>query len=329
MKQDNIPLISVIIPAYRAELFIKRSCESVLKQTYPNVELVVVDDGSPDKTGSIVKALVEEDDRVRYIYQENGGVSKARNTGLDHAAGEYVMFLDADDELTDDCLETLFAIVLEHNCDIVTGSFVIVRADGCEEPERFDLSEPICIWEGRDALLGSIKDHPATYSVCGKLYRRELLKAVRFMEGRHFHEDTFFLFELFTLEPKVAIVNHPVSRIHTKAFNIYWIQFSDKHLDLLYFANRKYELFVDQYPEYIHLAKNILVKAGMAMINSIRLMDDPRAREVEKECIRLVNDNAKYFISAVPMDRVRFMVVRLKLNGVYNFFYRLYKKLKK
>ena len=121
MNVDNnrmIPLISVIIPVYKAEKYLRESVESVLHQTYGRVEIILVDDGSPDSCPQICDAYAEEDERVKVFHKVNGGVSSARNMGLDQAKGEYVTFLDADDALKPDAMETLYFAIKDHGCDI-------------------------------------------------------------------------------------------------------------------------------------------------------------------------------------------------------------------
>ena len=113
------PLISVVIPAYNAELFLYETLESVLSQTYENWECIIVNDGSMDNTESIAKKWCERDTRFRYFYKENSGVSDTRNLGIKEARGEYIAFLDADDILTPDSLEVRINVLIEQNVDLV------------------------------------------------------------------------------------------------------------------------------------------------------------------------------------------------------------------
>ena len=117
----DLPLISVIVPAFNSEKWLTECCESVLRQTYPNVELIVVNDGSTDGTYNLLNYIAEKDHRVRVIHTENTGVCRARNIGLDAAAGDYITFLDADDLLMSDALEKLYAQISLTSADMVIG----------------------------------------------------------------------------------------------------------------------------------------------------------------------------------------------------------------
>ena len=115
------PLLSVIVPVYKAEKYIHKCISSILNQTFKDLELILVDDGSPDNSGVICDEYATKDSRVKVFHQENGGVCVARNTGLDNATGEYVFFVDSDDYILTDTLETLYTDVLNHNADIAVG----------------------------------------------------------------------------------------------------------------------------------------------------------------------------------------------------------------
>ena len=113
------PLISVIIPVYKVELYLRECIDSVLAQTYQNLEVILVDDGSPDQCGSICEQYAEKDNRVCVIHKENGGLSDARNAGIDVAKGEYIGFVDSDDWVAPDMYECLYKASVEYNAEFV------------------------------------------------------------------------------------------------------------------------------------------------------------------------------------------------------------------
>lgn len=128
------PLVSVIVPVYNVEKYISQCIESILAQTYPIFELILVDDGSPDNSGKICDEYAEKDNRIKVIHQPNGGVNVARRTGFSYATGEWVMFVDSDDALTPNALEVLLS--QSEGQDLISGSVVIYR-DGSSVPEMF------------------------------------------------------------------------------------------------------------------------------------------------------------------------------------------------
>lgn len=125
------PLISVIVPVYKTELFLNKCISSILNQTYSNVEVIVVDDGSPDQCGQFCDQWAEKDSRIQVIHQENGGLSAARNTGMQHSCGAYLAFVDSDDWVAPDMFEILVN-QLEANldCDVAACGFQKVYSDG-------------------------------------------------------------------------------------------------------------------------------------------------------------------------------------------------------
>jgi glycosyltransferase involved in cell wall biosynthesis len=132
-----MPKISVIIPAYNAEKTIKRTLDSILNQSFSDFEVLIIDDGSKDKTAEICKEIAKADNRVKVISKENGGVSSARNLGLETALGEYIYFCDSDDEVMPDGLKSLIDVAEKENADIVVG--------GHKEIKIFDGSESISV----------------------------------------------------------------------------------------------------------------------------------------------------------------------------------------
>ena len=130
-----MPEISVIVPVYRAESFLRKCTESILSQTFSDLELLLVDDGSPDGSGALCDAIAREDSRVRVFHKENGGVSSARNLGLEEARGRYIAFADADDWLPPDGLALLHAALEKSGADTAGGAHFRVEPDGKSETE--------------------------------------------------------------------------------------------------------------------------------------------------------------------------------------------------
>ena len=110
-----MPIISVIVPVYNVEKYLNRCIDSILAQTFSDFELLLIDDGSKDKSGEICDQYAEKDDRIKVLHKENGGASAARNTGIDHAVGEYIMFADSDDYIGRNMLESLLGLIERQN----------------------------------------------------------------------------------------------------------------------------------------------------------------------------------------------------------------------
>lgn len=182
---QTTPLISVIVPIYNVESHLRKCVDSILAQTYKHLEIILVDDGSPDGCSAICDKYTTEDERIRVIHKENGGVSSARNAGMAVAAGEYIGFADSDDWIEPDMFERLVGIALKYEADIsVCGTFVgpEQRAEVCPKDSTGQMT-------GRQAQVFLLRSHPLMPSLCNKLYRRELIPALKNDVGLTFTED--------------------------------------------------------------------------------------------------------------------------------------------
>lgn len=199
-------MISMIIPVYNVEKYLERCLESVFAQTYSDYEVVLVDDGSSDHSGELCDALAKRDARVRVIHKDNGGLSSARNTGLEAADGEYITFVDSDDVIHPYYLEKLWQACEETDADIAMG-----RLTRFKEKEAL-FKEPnsegtLVVKTGVETLYSYFdkKNEVADFvSACCKLYKRKLFDEIRFPERRLF-EDEFTTYRLYYKAQKVSI----------------------------------------------------------------------------------------------------------------------------
>ena len=196
--------ISIIVPVYNVEKYISRCIESILCQTFTNFELILVDDGSPDNSVSICEKYMEKDARVSLIHKENGGLSSARNAGIDSAKGEYLLFVDGDDVIHPETLEILYSNLKDSNAQISIGNFCRF----CDDKEvRFETIKEnvVNIYSGIQVLEKLYdKNNASRYvSACGKLIQRSLFVDVRFPEGRLF-EDEFTTYLLYYRAERVS-----------------------------------------------------------------------------------------------------------------------------
>lgn len=321
MSMMEKPLISVIVPAYQAEKWLEECCQSVYSQTYSNWELIIIDDGSKDRTLELARREELARTNVRVIHTENGGVSRARNLGMEAARGTLLTFLDADDCLAPDALMYLHTLMEAHHCDIAVGNKVNVREDGTRISNVYPAGEKL--WSGGDALMHALQDHPATYSVWGKLYKRSLVENIRFVEGKKVHEDSFFIFECMRREPRVVVSDRVVLYYRLSQNSASRAGFSDKFLDILYFAERKKEIVESGYPQYNRLAENVVVKANMALLRNLCKTRDPRYRRLERECLAVVRGYKRSFVRATAADQKWFRIIICRLYWAYKLMYRI------
>ncbi|MBQ8619660.1 MAG: glycosyltransferase family 2 protein [Clostridia bacterium] len=206
-----MPHISIIIPVYRVEAYLRRCVDSVLAQTYPDCEVILVDDGSPDGSGAICEEYAAKDARVRVIHKENGGLSSARNAGIDAAKGEYLFFVDSDDVVHPQTLETLLRYMEKNDADAAIGSFSRFRDD---EELSFQpvVSPPLQNLTGVETMhqfFDAGDDTPKYVSSCGKLLKRTLFDGIRFPLRRLF-EDEYTTYRLYERAKRVVVVDVPL-----------------------------------------------------------------------------------------------------------------------
>lgn len=196
--------VSVIIPAYNIERYVQKAIKSVTKQSLKEVEIIVVNDGSTDRTKEKIEELANSDKRIKVINLNNGGVSRARNTGISIAQGEYVLFLDGDDWIADECLNELYKRSKRDNLDLLVFNYTKVSANEMEEC-KFNLKDEII--SGRQALKETLVDK-MTPSMCNKFISREiLLENMRFEEDIAIGEDLLLSIKLCSIANRVGKIN--------------------------------------------------------------------------------------------------------------------------
>lgn len=206
-------MISIIIPVYKAETFFDECVSSILAQSYGDFELILVDDGSPDKCPELCDKWAATDSRIKVIHKPNGGVSSARNSGLEIASGDYICFVDSDDTLPENGLHILMKSIEQRNVEVVFGAFQFQYGDRLL-PHASRLSEGK--YQFKDVLKNFIDDGTLSGfllgSTCAALYKREIIlkNHLRFVEGLKNNEDGLFNFELALFANSFAVINTPV-----------------------------------------------------------------------------------------------------------------------
>lgn len=201
-KAGVMPLVSVIIPIYKVEKYLAECVDSVLNQTYRNLEIILVDDGSPDTCGAMCDAYAEQDERVRVLHLSNGGVSAARNRGMDIATGEFVTFIDGDDWLYSEAIEGYMQCFAQHpELDLVESHlhFSMSGIPGSVGANLGDPTKESKILTGAELMRSFCMD-PGSFSnpsPCNKCYRAQLLQGHHFPVGALCGEDLVFLLQLY------------------------------------------------------------------------------------------------------------------------------------
>lgn len=216
------PLISVIVPVYNAAKILERCVNSILSQTYPNLEIILIDDGSTDMSGKFCDIFAKKDSHIKVIHQKNQGQSAARNAGLDFAHGEYITFVDCDDEIEPTLITELYQLIVEHNVKLAIGSFLEVLPSGerkpfatglaqnaqtplnSESPKATQKSPSTTLLSTEECLIDMLLEQNFAMAVWGKLYARELFNHVSFPAGE-IYEDVATTYRLILQCSNIAL----------------------------------------------------------------------------------------------------------------------------
>jgi len=204
-------LISIIVPIYNVENYLRQCLDSIMSQTYQNFECLLINDGSPDNSADICREYVEKDSRFRYFEKENGGVSSARNLGIEHSKGEYITFIDSDDWVDSDYLEVLYNALIDENADISVSTYKRFHmADNCWYFHSFQRGYDKKTFTGLELIdklqLLSSFDH-SYGSTWGKLVKSVRVETIRFNEKTTLGEDMEFWYKLYLISDKIVYVN--------------------------------------------------------------------------------------------------------------------------
>lgn len=241
-----IPLISVIVPIYKVEKYLPECIESIIEQTYKNIEIILVDDGSPDRCGMICDEYAKKDNRIVVIHKENGGLSDARNAGLRLAKGDYFNFVDSDDKLTSDSLERLYQMAIEYSADMVIAGFERFRDTTGEVFFSTDSDgEKTAVMTKLEAMDDFFRDGCQAWAV---LYARQIHEGIFFPRGE-INEDEAIVFRIYDRCKRIVVTNAVVYSYRNRDESITTSSFSPKKLVAVEHYKNNYEWICANYPQ--------------------------------------------------------------------------------
>ena len=226
-----MPEISIIVPVYKVENYLCECIDSILEQSFTDYELILIDDGSPDRCGDICEEYAAKDTRIKVIHQKNQGVSGARNVGIESASGKYITFIDSDDVIKGDYLRILYDILIKETANISCCGFKKFT-DRCEFEKSGSADTYICM-SGREAAMEQMiiqESRKTTVMSWGKLYNKQLFDHIRFPVGR-IHEDEAVTPIIFSQVEKVVVCSEALYGYRVRKGNIMSASFSLQRYD--------------------------------------------------------------------------------------------------
>lgn len=202
------PLISIIVPIYKVENYLRKCIESIINQTYKNLEIILVDDGSPDNCPKICDEYAKKDSRIVVIHQKNGGLSNARNSGLHVAKGEFIGFVDGDDYIEADMYETLYNAIIQNNAQMSICDFYVVnqKQEKMQKEIQTNIKEDKKIFNKQEAMKEMLLDINIRGYVWTKLFKKDCFESLRFPEGKNY-EDIAISIKCFEKTDKIVYIN--------------------------------------------------------------------------------------------------------------------------
>lgn len=299
--------ISIIIPVYKVEKYLGKCLDSVAAQTYKNLEVLLVDDGSPDNCPAICDEYAEKDERFKVIHKKNEGVARARNSALDVAGGDFISFIDSDDWIADNTYEYFMESLKKYNVDCVVGRCRVVYDRNDELKYTEVKPQEIRQCSGTEAMRGVLDNGSAAWN---RLFRKEVFDTLRFPVGR-INDDEVTALHAYAQCDKIVYLNEPTYFYRIRENSITTSAFSFKKVDVFYNSMDNLDFVKKERPELVPNAEAKCVKAALYCSYNLKKMKP--ADEAEKKKIAEVRQQIKENIKNIDIKANKKIQLKYKL----------------
>lgn len=319
----NLHKVSVIIPVYNAGCYLKLCLESVINQTYKELEIIIIDDGSTDLSWEIITEYAKRDNRIRAFTQENQGQSAARNFGIKIATGEFIMFIDSDDYIVSDMIEILYGNLIQYKADVSVCAIKRCteknfNSVNLKKSEKVEVSDSL-----QCAIYAMDWKHFYSLSPCNKIFKAELFQNIWFTVGR-IYEDIYFNFEILSQAKRIVLTSsEKYVQIVKNQNSTTAAPFNIKHLDRLTMVNKACEVMSRCFPEIQENINYFRMFNYVQVINKIYESSDRFCKEEE-----IVQDIKKMWIYIDKSKISFYKKLQVELLIHFSYFYRILYKIK-
>ncbi len=316
-------LISIIIPVYNVEKYLNRCVKSVVNQIYSNLEIILVDDGSDDSSPAICDEWAKRDSRIRVIHKDNGGLSSARNIGLDISNGDYVYFLDSDDEIIGDTINILYNLIIKYKCEMSFGRFVRVFEDDSLSFEQPPFTNKIKLLEEDEfwRYYYSLNFDEISVNLiisCNKLIKKSVFNDLKFELGK-INEDEFIIHRIIAKCDKIVFTDTPLYKYYQHSCSI---TSNTKHCaDPFYALYDRCEYFINSYKDYSLLSFEHLYIMSKWKYFEIKQFDYKEAKRIRFYFTKIY----KIIKKSATLTKKQKLIYASFCNN--ELFYRIIKKL--
>lgn len=324
MSNYGNELISVIVPVYNVEQYLEKCVNSIINQTYKNLEIILVDDGATDSSGNMCDELAKSDNRIKVYHKENGGLSDARNYGVERATGEYIGFVDSDDYIDSEMYEKLYEAIKKENVDVAECSLKVIY------PGKIELFTDEKYYKvlGKTEYLEEYLTIKKIFgSVWTKLIKSDVAKKLVFPKGK-LYEDTYYAYDLIEKVDRYVIMNNPYYNYLMRENSITNAKFNPRIFDLIEIVEKFHKMTYENYPGLKEAADCRKMYAYFSVLNSILLEENYRDNEYYSKILSYFKRN---YISLLKNKYInhnrKLSVILIKLNiDLYRKVLMKYKK---
>ena len=283
-------LISVIVPVYNVEEYVKRCVDSILAQTYTSLEVILVDDGATDDSGKICDEYAGNDTRVRVVHKRNGGLSDARNAGMQTARGEYYAFIDGDDYVAPDYIAYLYQLLNRNQAQIsICGYRKVYGKDSNMEDSVNEAADSVMVYDSREALFHLLYQRGMISSAWGRLFQADLFHEIWFPKGK-LHEDVAVVYKLFDAADKIVCGSAEKYYYFQRDDSIINVAFNRRRMDYIIFTDACIQYMEEKHPDLRKAAVSRHFSACFDLLSCI----GKTKRENTEEYGKLAREIKKY-----------------------------------
>jgi glycosyltransferase involved in cell wall biosynthesis len=265
-----LPKVSLVVPIYKVEKYLPRCVDSIIKQTYSNIEVILVDDGSPDNCGKMADQYAEKDPRIQAVHKENGGLSDARNYGMQYVTGEYTLFVDSDDWLDSKMIEELVNKSLEYQADVVQSAFYYAYDDYLLFDNRYySKNEPPIVLDNKSLMAELVINERVKNFAWGKLYRTEMIQDLPFEKGVLF-EDVFWAHHVMQRVNKYVLLHEPLFYYYQRDDSIV-STYTLRNLDMIKGLKQRHRFIEKHYKDLMYESFKVILKTNLIHYNLLLL----------------------------------------------------------
>lgn len=283
------PLISIIVPIYKVEAYLDKCVDSIVNQTYSNLEIILVDDGSPDNCPKMCDEWAKKDERIRVIHKPNGGLSDARNAGMAVATGECVAFIDSDDYISNDFICKLYEAMSQENSDIAECE--VVKFTENETPKVNETDFISKTFDNEKAISMLINETEFHQHVWNKLYKSDIALSVAFEKGK-LNEDEFWTYQVFGKANRVTKINCPMYFYLQRGSSIMGASYNIRRLDALEAKAQRQKYIEEKFPDLASQAKvNLFGSCIFACQSIMKFMSGNEKKKAKEIVLKYAKEN--------------------------------------